>query len=72
MKTIIGIATAIGVFGGAASLIGSGNAEEVYPQNYMDEVPTEVDLIHVCTETRNDVEYINFTEPLVIKGYVNK
>lgn len=72
MKTIIGIAAAIGVFGGAVSLIGSGKAEEVYPQNYIDKVPMEMELIHVCAETRNDVEYINFTEPLLIKGYVNK
>ena len=58
LKTIIiGITAAIGLFGGAISLIGNYKTEEIYPQNYMNEVP---------------VEYINFTEPMEIKGYVVK
>jgi hypothetical protein len=58
LKTvIIGITAAIGLFGGAVSLIDNDKTEEVYPQDYIDGV---------------QVEYINFTEPMEIKGYVVK
>ena len=71
MKTIIiGITAAIGVLSGAASLIDGSKAEEVYPQAYVDEVPDE--HIKVYVEVRDNVEYINFIEPMEIKGYVIK
>ena len=58
MKTIIiGITAAVGLVGGAFSLIDTEEVEKTYPQTYINEVP---------------VEYINFTEPMEIKGYVVK
>jgi len=58
LKTIIiGITAAVGLVGGAFSLIDTEEVEKTYPQTYINEVP---------------VEYINFTEPMEIKGYVVK
>lgn len=58
MKTIIiGITAAIGLFGGAVSLIDSDKSEEIYPHDYAEGV---------------QVQYINFTEPMEIKGRVIK
>ena len=71
MKTvIIGITAAIGLFGGAASLIGDNKPEEVYTQAYIEPVSNE--RIEVYVEIRDNIEYINFIEPMEIKGYVIK
>jgi hypothetical protein len=62
MKTIIiGITAAIGLLGGAASMVGTHENEEHSSIEYIEAI-----------DDGPSVHFINFTEPLEIKGRVMK
>jgi len=58
---IIGVTAIIGLIGGAVSMIGNEKPEESIQIEYLD-----------LRDLGGEVQYINFTEPMEIKGYVNK
>jgi hypothetical protein len=58
---IIGVTAVIGLVGGAVSMIGNEKPEESIQVEYLD-----------LRDLGGEVEYINFTEPMEIRGYVNK
>jgi hypothetical protein len=58
---IIGITAIIGLIGGAVSMIGNEKPEESIQVEYLD-----------LMDLGGEIQYINFTEPMEIKGYVNK
>lgn len=58
---IIGVTAIIGLIGGAVSMIGNEKPEESIQIECLD-----------LRDLGGEVQYINFTEPMEIKGYVNK
>jgi hypothetical protein len=74
MKTkpfIITILAAIGIIGGGVAMLKGDNTKESAQEAYFEHAEP-VEYIKVCVETHDNVEYVNFTEPMEIKGYVVK
>ena len=74
MKTkpfIITILAAIGIIGGGVATLKGDNVKESAQESLIkNSEPAE--YIKVSVELHDDIEYVNFIEPMEIKGYVIK
>jgi hypothetical protein len=74
MKTkpfIITILAAIGIIGGGVAMLKGDNTKESTQESLLKN-SEPVEYIKVSVELHDDIEYVNFIEPMEIKGYVVK